>query len=150
VAHAAFAHVTVWPAAPRVLRRVALDRRLAMAGRLWCRQGLLHRLRARGLQGGGWPGGGRRWDGALPCARGRTRLAEEVEVGVPLACLVRASLDLWPQVLHTTGPLGIGDVSQGVSLSAAWRCRPGHRRERRTAGQRPFGPGCGRGGWPWS
>ncbi len=62
-------------------------RRLAGAGGRLGRQGLLHGLLDAGLQVGGWRGG-RLWDSGRPCRRGRTLLAEEVKVGVPLSCLV--------------------------------------------------------------
>ena len=93
---------------------VPLRGRLAVAGGLLCRQGLLHGLLDQGLHVGGWRRGRRLWDSGLPCRRGLALLAEGVEEGLPLPGLVEDILHPWYQVLDATGQLCIRHVSHGV------------------------------------
>ena len=76
----------VWPAAPRVLWRVALGRRRASAGRLLCRQDLLHGLREQGLQSPGGVEGGICGPAVGPAAAAaRAAGAQRAPCGVGLA-----------------------------------------------------------------
>jgi hypothetical protein len=80
----------VWPAAPRVLWRVALGRRRASAGRLLCRQDLLHGLLEQGLQSPGGVGGGICGPAVGPAAAAaRAAGAQRAPCGVGLAYVHR-------------------------------------------------------------
>ena len=73
---------------------------------------LLHRLLEQGLQVDGW-GGRLGCRGGRSCwsrVRGRALLAEGVEQGLPLPCLVEEILDPRDQVLHAAGQLGVAHV----------------------------------------
>ena len=62
----------------------------------------------------GGVGGQRRWASVLPCGRGLTLLAEEVQVGLPLPGLVEDILHLGHEVLHAAGEPCISHVSHAV------------------------------------
>jgi hypothetical protein len=111
-----------WPRVP-----CRFGGRLASAGGLLCRQGLLHGLLEQGLQ---VCRDARRRDGG----RGRRRhrrlgghgfalLAEGIKVGLPLPGLVEHILNPWHQVLHAAGQLGVGHVPQRVNALAQGAAR---------------------------